>query len=183
MLWCATLLVAAATTQARNILMLVVDDMRIPESFAQTPNIDALMASSMRYTQAVVSIPVCGASRASTLTGRSPDALKAYNYTSMPRDQPHMKDVPTLPGYMHQAGFWTAAYGKVWHGSDATGTDASTYAEFDDFKHASSFTSKYKGTDDDGDGVEDCPTDAVVRMCVAPLAATKFAPPILAAQP
>jgi arylsulfatase A-like enzyme len=60
-----------------NVLFIAVDDLR-PElncygsSQIKSPNIDALAAEGLLFQQAYCNIPVCGASRASLMTGLRP---------------------------------------------------------------------------------------------------------------
>ncbi len=61
-----------------NIVFFLVDDLGWADlgcygsQFHQTPNIDALADSGMRFTQAYAACPVCSPTRASILTGRHP---------------------------------------------------------------------------------------------------------------
>ena len=60
-----------------NVLFLIVDDLRpqlgcYGRTQMVTPHIDALAESGMRFDRAYCQVPVCGASRASVLTGARP---------------------------------------------------------------------------------------------------------------
>ena len=63
--------------QPKNVLFIMVDDLR-PELFVYTqdhiksPNIDALAAQGVTFNRAYCNVPVCGASRASILSGMRP---------------------------------------------------------------------------------------------------------------
>ncbi len=50
--------------------------------FYETPNIDALAASGVRFTQAYAACPVCSPTRASILTGKHPVRLRVTDYIS-----------------------------------------------------------------------------------------------------
>ena len=74
-----TLLLAAALTAERpNVVFLLVDDLGWADlgcygsTFHETPHVDALAASGMRFTQGYAACPVCSPTRASILTGRHP---------------------------------------------------------------------------------------------------------------
>ena len=60
----------------RNVLFIMADQLRwdylgcAGHPTLRTPNLDALAARGVRFTQAYVQGPVCGASRMSTYTGR-----------------------------------------------------------------------------------------------------------------
>ncbi len=69
-----------------NVLFILVDDLGWTDlgcfgsSFYDTPNIDRLAASGMKFTNAYASCPVCSPTRASILTGRYPQRLNITDY-------------------------------------------------------------------------------------------------------
>lgn len=69
---------AADSADRPNILFFLVDDLGWADTgawgsqFYETPNIDALAASGMKFTSAYAACPVCSPTRASILTGRHP---------------------------------------------------------------------------------------------------------------
>lgn len=69
-----------------NIVLILMDDMGVRDlscygsTFYETPNIDALAAEGMRFTDAYASCPVCSPTRASVLTGRYPARVGVTNY-------------------------------------------------------------------------------------------------------
>jgi arylsulfatase A-like enzyme len=108
-----------APAQPPSILFIVADDMGYADCGAQgckdvpTPNLDALAAAGVRFTQGYVTGTVCSPSRAALMTGR-------YHYRDgvfdwIPPGKPGMHaDVPTVAQYLQKAGYRTAAVGK-WH--------------------------------------------------------------------
>ena len=70
-----------------NVLFIIVDDLR-PElnlygkDFIKSPNIDALAAQGITFNRAYCNVPVCGASRASMLTGVRPTKSRFLRYYS-----------------------------------------------------------------------------------------------------
>jgi arylsulfatase A-like enzyme len=66
----------AAPARPPNVIVVLADDLGYGDTSAygstivKTPNIDALAADGVRFTQAYVSHPVCSPSRAGLLTGR-----------------------------------------------------------------------------------------------------------------
>jgi len=78
-----------------NIIFILVDDLGWADlatygnSIHETPNIDRLAASGMTFTDAYASAPICSASRASLLTGKSPARL-GFEFVTKPDDS----DVP-----------------------------------------------------------------------------------------
>ena len=71
-----------------NILFIAVDDMRpqlgcYGERLIQSPNIDQLAAEGTRFDRSYCNIPVCGASRASLMTGLRP-ASRSYLCSKKP---------------------------------------------------------------------------------------------------
>jgi len=69
--------------------------------FYETPNVDKLAASGMRFTSAYAACPVCSPTRASILTGKYPARLHTTDYFGAPQPdtvQKHWtKDKPLLP--------------------------------------------------------------------------------------
>lgn len=74
--------IVLATPSKPNIIFLLVDDMGWKDTgcygstYYETPNIDALAAQGMRFTNAYASAPICSPTRASLLTGVSPATLR-----------------------------------------------------------------------------------------------------------
>src|SRR5215467_7773142 len=120
-------LAAAPMLQAQsrrpNFLIIVTDDQGIgdvgcyghPE--VRTPNLDALAASGVRFTQWYSNAPVCSASRAAILTGKYPDRTGVRGaLPSQPTwDVPGLRQgETTLPSVLRGLSYRTAAIGK-WH--------------------------------------------------------------------
>ncbi|PQJ77122.1 sulfatase [Polaribacter glomeratus] len=101
-----------------NILFIAVDDLRPELNFyganhIKSPNLDKLAASSLVFNRAYCNIPVCGASRASLLTGTRPTRNRFLGYSTT-KD----KDYPTavsLPMLLKQNGYKTISNGKIYH--------------------------------------------------------------------
>lgn len=77
------------TTRPPNVVVFVVDDLGYmdigannPNCFYDTPNIDRLSASAMRFTDGYAANPVCSPTRFSLLTGRYPTRVGATNFFS-----------------------------------------------------------------------------------------------------
>jgi len=110
---------AAAGAPARpNVLLLAMDDLR-PElgaygyAHVKTPSIDALARQGVMLSRAYVNMPVCGASRASMLSGLRPTVTRFKDVASrIDRDAP---GVVTLPGHFKAHGYTTVSLGKVLH--------------------------------------------------------------------
>jgi iduronate 2-sulfatase len=104
-----------------NVLFLAMDDLR-PElgaygkPYMHTPSIDHLAATGVTFVRAYANVPVCGASRASMMTGLRPTRERFLTFgTRADEDAP---GVPTLAGWFKQAGYTTISLGKVLHHSD-----------------------------------------------------------------
>ncbi len=106
--------------QKPNVLFIAVDDLR-PElgcfgKPVQSPNIDKLASEGMVFTRSYCNIAVCGASRASILTGLYPTRTKFTSYlTRIEEDAPGIK---SLPEHLKNNGYYTASYGKIFHHLD-----------------------------------------------------------------
>ncbi len=105
--------------QTQNILFLFPDQMRADflgcygADFVETPHIDSLAAEGIRCERALSHAPVCVPARASLLTGRN--ALKNgvldNNHWLHPED--HSYGIRTWPELLSEAGYATAAVGKM----------------------------------------------------------------------
>lgn len=106
--------------QKPNILFIAVDDLR-PElgcydKPVHSPNIDKLASEGLVFTRSYCNIAVCGASRASILTGLYPTRTRFVNYLSrIEKDAP---GITSLPRHFKDNGYHTVAYGKIFHHLD-----------------------------------------------------------------
>lgn len=108
----------AADGRKPNILFIAVDDLR-PElgcygrTMMKTPHIDRLAASGVLFERAYCNVPVCGASRASLMTGVRPSPNRFVSYTTWAsKDAP---DAVPLHTHFKQHGYYTISNGKVLH--------------------------------------------------------------------
>lgn len=89
-------------------------------SFVQTPNIDSIAAHAMTFPNNYCVISLCAPSRAVMMTGFYPNITGVTDNTTQGNFN---LSLPTLPGRLKQAGYYTAALGKYHdvigvHGSD-----------------------------------------------------------------
>ncbi|MEX0331887.1 MAG: sulfatase [Puniceicoccaceae bacterium] len=99
-----------------NILMIVVDDLKpnigsFGDAQAITPALDKLSARGTVFLNSHCQQAVCGASRASALTGLRPDTVQVWDFQSRMRDA--LPDLVTLPQYFKNSGYHTASIGKI----------------------------------------------------------------------
>jgi len=113
--------VLIAQQQKTNVLFIAVDDLR-PElecygkTHIKSPNIDKLSEAGLTFNRSYCNIPVCGASRASILSGIRPNRHRFLNY-----DCWQDKDVPgvvSLPMHFKNNGYTTVSLGKIYHHSN-----------------------------------------------------------------
>jgi arylsulfatase A-like enzyme len=86
----------------KNVVFFLVDDLGwrdlgcFGSTFYETPNVDHLAATGMKFTQAYAACPVCSPTRASILTGKYPQRLGITDYISVNRaNQPEKWDRKT----------------------------------------------------------------------------------------
>ena len=112
---------AACANAQPNVLFIIVDDLR-PELPAyghdqvQAPHIDALAAEGVVFVNAYANVPVCGASRASMISGLRPTATRFVGFDArVDEDAP---DVVSLHALLKANGYQTESLGKVLHHQD-----------------------------------------------------------------
>ncbi|MFT5883621.1 MAG: iduronate 2-sulfatase [Arcticibacterium sp.] len=107
-----------------NILFIAVDDLR-PElnfygtSHIKSPNLDKLAKESLVFNRAYCNIPVCGASRASLLTGARPTRRRFIDSRTKKDDD--YPDAISLPILLKENGYKTISNGKIYHHNDDDG--------------------------------------------------------------
>ena len=113
---------AEAANPARpNILFIAVDDLR-PEIACfgaegmHTPNLDRLAARGVRFERAYCNVPVCGASRASLMTGVRPAFGRFRSYDCYAEEE--VPGAIPLHTHLQSHGYVTAAAGKIFHNGD-----------------------------------------------------------------
>ncbi len=123
-------LLAAPSSSRLNFLVFLVDDLGYmdigannPDCFYDTPNIDALARSGMRFTEGYVVNPVCSPSRYSFMTGKYPSRVDATNFfvgrrsgkfNPAPLNDRMSTEETTIADALKQEGYSTFFAGK-WH--------------------------------------------------------------------
>lgn len=121
----ALLLLARPASAAPNILFIVSDDLTASalgcygNEVCRTPNIDRLAESGVRFDRAYCQYPVCGASRASFMSGLYPEttdflgnikALGSYKVVN-----PDFADHPSIGGFLRRNGYVSTRVSKIYH--------------------------------------------------------------------
>ena len=130
LLGCLTITCLAADRP--NIVMILCDDLGWGDlgvhghPHIQTPHLDRLAATGMRFTNFYSTAPVCSPSRVGLMTGRSPNRAGVYDWippSGRPRpdarEQVHLRrEEITIPMLLQRAGYATCLSGK-WHCNSA----------------------------------------------------------------
>ncbi len=97
----------AAANKPPNFVFILADDLGWKDlgcygsTFYETPNLNALAADSMRFTNAYAACPVCSPTRASILTGKYPARMATTDWFGAPQPDRignhRTKDKPLLP--------------------------------------------------------------------------------------
>ena len=101
-----------------NVLFIAVDDLR-PElgcygsTLAKTPCIDSLASNAFVFEHAICSVPVCGASRASVMTGLRPNHSRFIKFSS--RADEDAPGIPIIAEWFKSKGYKTLSNGKILH--------------------------------------------------------------------
>lgn len=110
---------AANAASRPNVLLLMSDQHKrscmgaYGDTVARTPNLDALAAKSVRFTNAYCANPVCTPSRASLMTG-----LYSHNHEAQDNAHSYSSRHKTMAHHFGAAGYTTALIGKM-HWVDA----------------------------------------------------------------
>ena len=120
-----------------NVVIILCDDLGYGDlsihghPHIETPNLDNLAETGVRFTNFYSTAPVCSPSRVGLLTGRSPNRAGVYDWippSGKPRpdarEQVHMKSEEiTIAHRLKEAGYATCMAGK-WHCNAAFNSDA-----------------------------------------------------------
>ena len=124
----------------RNILLISLDDAvafwRYKSVFGQalqTPNLDRICAQSTSFQAAYCQSPICGPSRASFMSGRTPHQLGVFHNRDKVFDSVHPQEM--WPFRLKQAGYFCSSGGKVHHG----------YKPLKPYAHGVLYSDKRKG--------------------------------------
>ncbi|GAA5509049.1 sulfatase [Novipirellula caenicola] len=121
----------SAKAAPRHVVLFFVDDMGWTDlgctgsDFYETPNIDALAQSGVRFTNGYAACTVCSPSRAALMTGQSParlhvtDFIPGHSFVNTPMTIPSWtqvleKEHVTLPEMLEPYGYTCVHLGK-WH--------------------------------------------------------------------
>lgn len=105
---------AATTAGPYNVLVLMTDEHNprilgcAGDPLVQTPTLDSLAATGVRFTAAYCQNPICVPSRVSLVSGRMPSNLNTFGNTENQR----YEDVTTLADLFMKAGYQVAWLGK-----------------------------------------------------------------------
>ena len=113
--------VANLSLKKQNILFISIDDFRpkissYGETKMITPNIDKLASEGLQFNNAYTNIAVCGASRASIMTGIRPSEKRFNDFST--RASVDTPDAIPLNQIFKENGYETISYGKIYHHKD-----------------------------------------------------------------
>jgi len=110
-----------------NVIIFTYDDLR-PQIGAYgvtdvlTPNIDKLASEGTRFNSAYITYPLCLPSRSAMLTGIRFDNTSFVKKEELDQSEGKnalyytmLRSQPTWPEVLHNAGYWTASRGKLYH--------------------------------------------------------------------
>jgi len=114
-----TLAIGQDKASQPNILMIAVDDLRpqlgcYGQAQMISPNIDKLAAGGVVFNRSFCNSPVCGASRASLLSGIRPTKDRPFKGYLQHADRDWGAPL-SLPKHLRQHGYYTISNGKVYH--------------------------------------------------------------------
>jgi arylsulfatase A-like enzyme len=117
LIFCTT---GIAATKSPNIVFFLADDLGYmdvspnnPATFYETPNLQKLADSGMRFTDAYAACPVCSPTRSSILTGQYPARTRNSDFFGAPNGHPNAESMPKDAGDFGKAQkhpLWPAPY-------------------------------------------------------------------------
>lgn len=143
----------ATSDQRPNIIFILTDDQRFDalgyagNSLIHTPEMDKLAASGTYFKHAMVSTPICAASRASILSGLY-ERTHRFNFQTGNVRQEYMDQA--YPKLLKDAGYLTGFYGKFgirYNGEDQLFDTYETYDRNNAFKDRRGYYYKTLGED------------------------------------
>ncbi|MEX0717571.1 MAG: sulfatase [Planctomycetaceae bacterium] len=128
-LTCAALLggLLSSTSPAAdrpNVLLIVSDDLTAclgcyGNEICKTPHLDRLAREGVRFDRAYCQFPVCGASRASLMSGLYPNRTRilgnSYKLGSYRAVNPQLADHPSIGGFLRRNGYRSERVSKIFH--------------------------------------------------------------------
>jgi len=125
----STLILASSTglaqeTKPPNILFIISDDLQAcmgcyGNTQCKTPNIDRLAANGVIFENAYCQYPVCGASRASLMSGLYPHRTRMLGNSkvlgSFHRSNPELANHPSMGGFLRRNGYVSMRISKIYH--------------------------------------------------------------------
>jgi arylsulfatase A len=111
---------AADAPPRPNLVFLLCDDLGYGDlgcfghPLIQTPHLDKLAASGVRFTHCYAASPVCSPSRAGLITGRSPQRARIFDWIPEKTGIYLQRGEPSVARFLHDGGYRTAHVGK-WH--------------------------------------------------------------------
>lgn len=110
-----------------NVLFIAIDDMNnwigANGGQALTPNIDALAAKGINFTNAHCVTPACNPSRTALMTGQRPETTGQFENAGNFRNNLGGKERITIGQFLKSKGYETVAAGKIFHISAGRGTN------------------------------------------------------------
>ncbi|MCK0148280.1 sulfatase [Arenibacter sp. F26102] len=128
---CCSLEINAQKQEKSNVLVVIYDDLNDwilhPEGHPRsiTPNMDRLRGRSTNFTNAHAVVPVCGASRASILSGLSPQVTGLWSFGEWQKNMILANSV-SLPLHFRNNGYDVYGVGKILH----EGSGGDFYTEY-----------------------------------------------------
>ena len=111
---------SVSAAERPNFLVILCDDLGYGDlgcyghPLIKTPHLDKLAAQGARLTDCYSAAPVCSASRAGLLTGRTPSRIGVYDWIPAGHPMHLQRSEITIAALLKQAGYATCHVGK-WH--------------------------------------------------------------------
>jgi iduronate 2-sulfatase len=118
-------MISTAVAEDRpNILFIISDDLAAclgsyGHPVCKTPHLDRLAEEGVRFERAYCQFPVCGASRASLMSGLYPNSTRmlgnSYALGSYRSTNPELAEHPSIGGFLRRNGYVSLRISKIFH--------------------------------------------------------------------
>jgi len=111
---------AADAMERKNVVFIVMDDLRADTEDIITPHLDKFKSESVDFSQAHANVALCGPSRASFLSGRRPENTGYFSHSQKLDERTVHRGALTLPEWFTMQDYQAWGVSKIFHDKRAS---------------------------------------------------------------